>query len=159
MSTSNNIVKEYESIIASWDLIKLSKGKGIINVDIPEIPQKKTRFLNTNSFWKNANIDNEKFYGDEESVNGCYYWASHLDEFDSHVHEESDELIIPLNKGASFDYILGTGERGNIKYGETLFIPKGVWHYIGWIKDTKSLILWSPSLEGWQGNFKDIINK
>lgn len=150
--TTTKLIKEYEKIKASYDLIKLSKGKGITDIQISEIPEKKERFLNTDSFWQRALIPIEE----ENFVSACYFWGAEEEEFDSHKHKTAGETIQIMNKDGCFEYISETGERGIAKFGDVTYFPPDKGHWVKWLTPTLSLITWSPPfVNGWGAEFKD----
>lgn len=131
---------------AKFDLYLKAKGNGIKDIVIDEIPTDKEIFLDSESSWQKLNIPEEEGI----DVSACYFWGAEGEEMSSHFHKKEGEIMKVINREGEFEYISGDGRRGIVRYGETVYFPPGVAHWVKWIKTTVSIIIWSPSFEkGW----------
>ena len=147
-----NIQEKLSAARVSFELMVLSEGKGIVNVDIPEIPATRTKFLDTNDEWEKLTLPNEV------NSSACIFYAKEGSSFPPHRHENSTEQMTIINVGGSCRIITNT--RSFIaNYPETVFFEKGEPHAVEWLTDTTTIIIWHPKFVdgGWSGDIVDNI--
>ena len=119
-------------------------------VDIAEIPSEWGKFPNSEDLWKRVD------YGEKADISGCLYQANVL-KFLNHVHEKSDEIITNTTPN-SIVTIYTPKWYKEVRYGEAVFIPRGVEHIAVWGKLNMIVnIVWQPAMKGWQGEFREEI--
>lgn len=142
------IKKTLEKARATALMYKLSGFKEIKHVDIPSIPTEKTLFPGTKDDWWC------QIPCPIENISIAIYELGPKGIFRPHLHKLSSEQIIPLTKSCkvkavTFDYIREIG------YKESVFFDKMEAHAVINMLNTmaKFMILWSPKMNGWQGDF------
>lgn len=135
---------------AKFELVRLSRGKGIVSVEVPEIPKEKQRFLDTTDEWQLAE------FPEELNTTGCIYYAKKGNYFPPHKHNDSTEQILILNKGGRIKSISENGGIQYIEYPNSVFYEKAEGHAVEWLEDTVCLITWHPAFkQGWEADFKE----
>lgn len=142
-----NIQDAIDKQIAYAKFLYYTKGSKPLVVDIAEIPEQWENFNDSKDLWKKVD------YGEDIGLSGCMYRV-HSFKFLNHVHLKSDEIITNITENTSF-VVYTPAWFKEVKYGDCVFIPKGVEHICVW-KNSGMLvnIVWHPPMLGWQGEFK-----
>lgn len=140
------IKEKIKEALAQLEFIKQNKGLKVDIVNIAEIPKTWEFFNNTTDLWRLVDYD-------EEDLTGCLYKPQMENIFKAHVHEHSDEMMTPLVPGTSFAVYTPKWNK-EIKYGESIFIPRGLPHLVKWNNENMIMnIFWHPAMNGWEAKF------
>lgn len=142
------VKKALQKARATARMLQLSKFKEIKHVNIPEIPWTRSLFPGTkNDWWYQFNIP-------LLDLTSAVYELDVDETFCPHKHNIYSEQIIMITKDAEIEVV-------TFDYIKTLTYPDGI-HFkpkeahavinrSG--KMIRFIILWSPKMEGWQGDF------
>lgn len=139
----------------SFELYLLSKGKGTIEVEIPEIPEIKQNFQDTTDEWVKVNLP------EDINASSCIYYGKKGNLFPPHKHNDSTEQLSILNPGGKMTVLTNT-DKIVLKYPDSIFFEKGKPHAVIFEEDTTFSIIWHPAFKkGWDAevNSKSKITK
>lgn len=132
--------KLLEKARAMFEIVRLSKGQTINNIDIPVAPKEREQFLNSTDEWQHVDLP------DSVNATTSMFYAKKYNYFPPHKHDNASEQIIITNKGGKFKSI--TNDKIEIiEYPNSAFYKKGEVHSVIWLEDTDVLILWSPAFK------------
>ena len=130
-------------------LVLMSKGRNLESVSIPEIPENWKQFPNSNDLWKRV------VFPKDQDTSACLYQGYSGSVFLPHIHELNIEHFVILNKGGKVEVITDEEIR-IVEYPNAVVFEKGVPHAVKFLKDTKILVMWHPSMvNGWEAQFID----
>lgn len=155
---NNNILKqiqileEYKKIMSSYKLIKLSEGKGVIDVEIGEIPTKRSKILNNESEWVRLETP------EDSNVTACIFYGKKGTKFSSHRHKGRTEKAIILNTTGKCRCIIEDGTDRIMVYEDMVKIGEGLAHYVEFLEDTTVMVLWNPAFDNnvWEAGFNTL---
>jgi quercetin dioxygenase-like cupin family protein len=134
---------------ANFEMVRLSSGSKVSNIEIDSIPEKREKFLDTNDEWQIVNLPNSTNSG------ACMFYAKKGNYFPPHKHNDASEQIIILNPKGKIK-VVTYNEIKIYEYPQAVFIKKNVPHAVVWMEDTDALIIWNPKFDkGWEADVND----
>lgn len=90
-----------------------------------------------------------------ENTSGCLYKALVDGVFDPHAHKDRKEHITIMNESGSITVLIQGYGTYELKYPNSIAIPKDVVHAVVFKTNTTLMCVWHPSFKkGWEAKFK-----
>ena len=136
-----------DSIRARVTLTLMAKGGEIKESVVEDIPEKWSKFPNTNDSWVSIP------FPDTEDVTACLYDGKKGTTFFPHKHPNNVEHFLILNKKGKVKVITDTYMR-EVCYPNAVLIKRDEPHTVRFLEDTMLLVIWHPKMvKGWGADY------